>query len=433
MSSSQEHSDSVAQPLRIAYLVNWYPAPSHAFIRREILALEELGYTIRRFSIRHGEVAAAGGADATELLRTQVLLAAGIPRILTATILVFLCNPYRALKSLLLAGRMGMRSDRGLLRHLAYLAEAAILWRATRRDIDLVHAHFGTNSTMVAMLCTALGGPPFSFTAHGPDEFERFEGIALREKVARAHFVAAISNYGRSQLWRVAPIQDWGKVAIVRCGVDATFLAPERHPIPEAPDILWVGRLGAEKGIPVLLDACAILHNAGVAFRLKLVGGGDLEVWTRAQIIALDLSSTIEMLGWQTAEQIRDHIDQSRGLVLASFAEGLPVVLMEAMARERPVVATRIAGIPELVEQGVSGWLVTVGRPDELADAMADLLHSTPERLARMGRAGRLRVETHHDAQREAQIMSALMRGSTSVEHAPSAPSAGAASLMGQS
>jgi colanic acid/amylovoran biosynthesis glycosyltransferase len=106
---------------------------------------------------------------------------------------------------------------------------------------------------------------------------------------------------------------------------------------------------------------------------------------------------------------------------------------MEAMARERPVVATRIAGIPELVEQGVSGWLVTVGRPDELADAMADLLHSTPERLARMGRAGRLRVETHHDAQREAQIMSALMRGSTSVEHAPSAPSAGAASLMGQS
>lgn len=312
MNRYQARTTPAARALQVAYLVNWYPAPSHSFIRREILALEGLGCTIRRFSIRRGKVV-AGGADVTELERTEVLLAGGLSRLLFASLIVFFYTPLRTLRALLLAVRMGLRADRGLLRHVAYFAEAAVLLRSIRHDVDLLHAHFGTNSAMVAMLCTELGGPPFSFTTHGPDEFERIEGIGLREKVARASFVVAISDYGRSQLWRVAPIQDWAKVAIVRCGVDATFLDPPRHPIPEAPDLLWVGRLAAEKGIPVLLDACRILRSSGVTFRLKLVGGGDLEGWMRAQIVALDLSSTIEMLGWQTGEQIRDHLDQSRG------------------------------------------------------------------------------------------------------------------------
>jgi colanic acid/amylovoran biosynthesis glycosyltransferase len=398
-------------PRSVAYVVNRYPGPSHSFIRREILALEALGCRVQRFSVRPGEVAAAGGDDTAELARTRVLLAGSRLGLLLRALLTLLRRPLRAGRALWLTLRLGWRSDRGVLRHLAYLIEAAELVRSLDAEVELLHAHFGTNSTFVAMLATELGGPPFSFTVHGPEEFERAQGIALAEKVARARFVAAISDFCRSQLWYFVAVEHWPKIVIVRCGVDATFLLPEPVPLPATPELLWVGRLAPQKGVPVLLAACRLLAERRVPFRLTVIGGGPLEAWARAEVVRAGLVDRVVFAGWRDAASIRAHLDASLGLVVASFAEGLPVVVMEAMARQRPVVATRIAAIPELVVPGETGWLVAPGRADQLAAAMQAMLAAPPAELLRLGALGRQRVAAAHDATAEAASLWQAMRG----------------------
>lgn len=400
-------------PRSVAYVVNRYPGPSHSFIRREILALEAQGCRVQRFSVRPGEVAADGGDDIAELARTRVLLAGSRIGLLVRAVLTLLVRPLRAWRATLLTLRLGWRSDRGVLRHLAYLVEAAELVRRLDADVGLLHAHFGTNSTFVAMLATELGGPPFSFTVHGPEEFERAHGIALAEKVARAQFVAAISDFCRSQLWYFVPVEHWAKIVIVRCGVDATFLLPEPLPLPAASELLWVGRLAPQKGVPVLLAACRLLADRRVPFRLTVIGGGPLDAWARAEVVRAGLVEQVVFAGWRHAVSIREHMDAARGLVLASFAEGLPVVLMEAMARQRPVIATRIAAIPELVVPGETGWLVAPGRADQLAAAMQAMLSMPSAELLRLGAEGRQRVAAAHDAAAEAAVLWRAMRAAS--------------------
>ena len=398
-------SSSASAPLVVAYVVNRYPAPSHSFIRREILALEQLGVVVQRFSIRPGQVTPGNDADADEQRRTQVLLAGGALPLLWSLLATAVRRPLRLLRALALTFRLGRRSDRGLLRQLIYLLEACRLLRALDARARFVHAHFGTNSTDVALLCTALGGPPFTFTAHGPEEFERPAGINLRDKITQATAVVAISDFGRSQLCRYTPIDQWRKLQVVRCGVDERFLLPPPLPVPAAPSLLWIGRMAEEKGIPVLLAACRLLQTRGCEWHLTLVGGGPLEAWVRRQVTENGLEQRIEFAGWRNAEQIRDHLDRTRGLVVPSFAEGLPVVLMEALARGRPAIATRITGIPELIEPGTNGWLVTAGNAEQLANAMQELLIMNPSAVAQLGTAGRARVARSHDVRREAAVL----------------------------
>ncbi|MCU0862485.1 MAG: glycosyltransferase [Planctomycetes bacterium] len=401
-------STTPSTPLVVAYVVNRYPAPSHSFIRREILALEQLGVVVQRFSVRPGQVTPGNDADADEQRRTQVLLAGGALPLLWSLLAVAVRRPLRLLRTMALTFRLGRRSDRGLLRQLIYLLEACRLLRALDSRARFVHAHFGTNSTDVALLCTALGGPPFTFTAHGPEEFERPGGINLRDKITQATAVVAISDFGRSQLCRYTPIDQWRKVQVVRCGVDERFLLPPPLPVPAPPSLLWIGRMVEEKGIPVLLAACSLLQARGLEWHMTLVGGGPLEPWVRGRVTEHGLDQRIEFAGWRNAEQIRDHLDRTRGLVVPSFAEGLPVVLMEALARGRPAIATRIAGIPELVEPGQNGWLVTAGSADQLADAMQELLTMATPQVERLGAAGRARVARSHDVRREAAVLCEL-------------------------
>lgn len=188
----------VPRPLRVCYLVNQYPKISHAFIRREILAVEACGVYINRISIRPCPDALVDPGNLAELKRTRVILDEGIFRLVTALALVAFQRPGSLWQALLLAMRLGRRSDRGLWRHLAYLAEACVLWRwLTVAPVDHVHAHFATNSAAVAMLCRELGGPPYSFSVHGPEEFERAPWLGLEEKIGRAAFVRTVSAYGR--------------------------------------------------------------------------------------------------------------------------------------------------------------------------------------------------------------------------------------------
>ena len=262
-------------PHTIAYLINQYPKVSHSFIRREIAAVEAQGLHVERFAMRACSAELVDPADQQELSRTRLVLSVGAIGLLTRLLWVASSRPGRFLQTLGQALALSRGSEQGMLRHLVYLAEACVLlgW-FSQAQVAHVHAHFGTNSTTVALLCNALGGPPYSFTVHGPEEFDKVKALSLPQKVARAAFVVVVSNFGRSQLYRWCPLSDWSKIHVVHCGVDAEFLDSTPVPIASSsePCLVCVGRLCAEKGQLLLLEATSQLMAQGISFKLILVG-----------------------------------------------------------------------------------------------------------------------------------------------------------------
>jgi len=397
----------------LAYLVNSYPMPSLTFIRREIAALEADGIPVVRYAVRDLDLPRLDPEDQAEHDRTRRLLDAGASGLAGATLATLVTRPRHLLRALRATVRLGRASERGGAVHLVYLAEACLLrqW-AARDDVGHIHVHFGTNGATVALLAHLLGGPTYSITIHGPEEFDAPGGLALGEKVHHADFVAAITNYARSQLWRWARPEDWSKIHIIHCGLDDGFLLHEPADPPTAPRLVSIGRLTAQKGQLVLVDAIGELRRRGSDVHLTLIGDGELRGLVEARIAKLGLGEQIELAGWRSGADVRDALVASRALVLSSFAEGLPVVIMEALALERPVVSTTIAGIPELVRQGESGWLVPAGSVPALADALEEVLAAAPAELKRMGAAGARRVAEDHDVRIEARRLAALFPAS---------------------
>jgi glycosyltransferase involved in cell wall biosynthesis len=400
--------------LKVAYFVNQYPKVSHSFIRREILALERRGVEVLRIALRGWDEPIVDPGDAAERDRTRYVLEGGVPALAIATLRAAFRSPVRFWEALRLAVRMSRGADRPLAYHLAYLAEACVIqpWLEAHRSSH-IHAHFGTNSAEVVMLCHLLGGPPFSFTVHGPEEFDKPQFIGLAEKVRRAAFVVAISSYGRSQLYRWVGQAHWPKIVVVHCGLEAAFHDVACAPVPAAPSLVCVGRLCEQKGQLLLIHAAAQLAREGVDFRLVLAGDGEMRSEIERLIALHGLSSRVRITGWIGGDQVRAEILAARGLVLPSFAEGLPVVIMEAMALRRPVLTTCIAGIPELVVHGETGWLVPAGSVEGLANSMRDLLGSPESQLEQMGEAGYRRVLSRHDVDVEAAKLMDLFIGST--------------------
>ncbi len=409
--------------MKIAYLVNQYPFLSHSFVRREIRGLEARGaVTVARYSMRDMRGASVDPDDAAEAAQTHALLGQGASRLLTDALRVALRRPVRVARSAVLAGRLGLRSDRGLVRHAAYLAEACSLARDLEaRGITHVHAHFGTNSATVAMLASRITGGTWSFTAHGPEEFDKPLSIGLAEKIADAAFVVGVSSFGRSQLYRHAAVDSWEKIHVVHCGVDASYLATPPSPVPDCRRLVCVGRLCEQKGQLLLVEAAARLRAEGVELELLLVGDGELRAPIEALIARHGLGDTVRITGWRGGAEVRAAVEGARAFVLPSFAEGLPVVIMEALALGRPVISTYVAGIPELVVPGECGWLVPAGSVDALAEAMRQALATPADELSAMGRRGRHRVATEHDAAREAGDLAVLfVRAMGRPEPAPS-------------
>lgn len=389
--------------MRIAYLCNRYPAVSHSFVRREIAGMEAAGHLVDRYTVRAPTVL-LDADDRAEAAHTTAILSAGAVALLAALLAALIRAPRRFAGAARLAMRGAGLSPLALVRHVAYLGEAAWLMRRLKADrVDHLHAHFGTNPATVARLARRLGGPPYSFTAHGPDEFDRPQALDLAGKVAEARVAVAISSFGRSQLMRWSDPADWPRIVVARCGVDAAFLR-DTPPAPDAPRFATVARLSGQKGLPLLVEAAAILRARGHDFRLDIAGDGDLKDALVRQISATGLDEQVRLVGSLDGAGVRRLIEGARAFVLPSFAEGLPVVIMEALALGRPVIATAIAGTPELVD-AACGWLVPAGSAPAVADAMAAAIDAPPERIAAMGREGRRRVTEHHDAARNARVL----------------------------
>ena len=395
----------------LAYLVNSYPAASQTFIRREIAAIEAEGVPVRRYAVRAWDGPLVDPDDRLEAGKTRKILDAGLPRLILALIAAALTRPGQFAKALGMAWRLGRVNDRGRLVHLIYLAEAALLreW-LTKDGVEHLHVHFGTNSATVALLARLLGGPSYSVTVHGPEEFDQPLALALREKIRHSAFVVAIGSFGRSQLWRWADPQDWAKVKVVHCGVDPAYLDSPPTPPSAAPRLINIGRLVEQKGQRILVEAAALVRDRGVDGEVVIIGGGEFREALEARIAELKLGDRVKLVGWKSGEEVRRALLDSRGLVLPSFAEGLPVVIMEALALRRPVISTYIASIPELVVDGENGRLVPAGDVEALADAMAWIFQSPPEPLAKMGEAGAKAVAERHDARIEARKLLALIR-----------------------
>lgn len=389
--------------MRIAYFINQYPKVSHSFIRREILALERQGIVIQRIALRGWDGELQDAEDVSERDKTRYVLQDGIKGLLAPLLQVLRARPRQFFSALRLALRMGLRADRPWPYHLVYLAEACCVVQWLQAfGAEHVHAHFGTNSTEVVMLANVLGGPAYSFTVHGPEEFDKPQFLYLGEKVRRAAFVAAVSSYGRSQLFRWVAHQHWAKVKVVHCGLERTFHEVPAVAAPSVPRLVCVGRLCEQKGQLLLLEAARMLAAQAVAFEIVLAGDGEMRADIEALIVRHELQTHIRITGWISSAQVREEILAARALVLPSFAEGLPVVIMEAMALRRPVLTTYVAGIPELVRQGENGWLFPAGAVEELAAAMADCLAQPVDALQRMGEAAYQRVLQRHDIDSEA-------------------------------
>lgn len=392
--------------MKITYLVNQYPKVSHSFIRREIAALEKLGMAVHRVSIRQIPLAdLSDERDMAEHAKTVALLGPqGLLRVFLSFLQWFGKSPGKTMATFFFALKFSRKTRKSVLRHLVYLAEAARLVAILEEEeVEHLHAHFGTNSATVAMFCRLLGGPRYSFTVHGPEEFDDPKGLGLKEKMFFASFVVAISSFGRSQLMRWCSYGEWDKIKLVRCTVDDSFVSTAAKDLFLPPRLVCVGRICEQKGQLLLLQAMQKLRDEGVTFSMVFAGDGEMRRELEAAIDTYGLRGQITVTGWLSGDAVRDEILASRAMVLPSFAEGLPVVIMEAFALMRPVLSTAIAGIPELVEDGANGWLVPAGSVDALAEALKDILEKSPEQLLDFGKNGRQRVLTQHNDAIEAK------------------------------
>jgi colanic acid/amylovoran biosynthesis glycosyltransferase len=406
--------------LRVAYMTGQYPRATDTFIQREVAALRGRGVFVQTFSIRKPEAKEnVGPEQQAEGARTHYVLPARFAAILRAHAGLLLAKPRRYLAALKTALTVRPPGVKAMVWQAAYFVEAGVVAdRAAALKLSHLHNHFSNSSCSVAMLAAQLGGFTFSFTMHGPAEFYEPKYWRIDEKIRRALFVACISNFCRSQAMVFAPQECWEKLHIVHCGVDPADFnsAGVKPPSGEGSRLLFVGRLAGVKGLPILLDAVARLKQGHPGIELTVAGDGPDREKLVAQSQRLGIGANVRFPGYQSQRQVRELLGRTDVFVMASFAEGVPVVLMEAMAARVPVVATQIAGVPELVEDGVSGFLVPPGDPIALADKVDRLLRDGNLRCD-FGRAGSEKVSRDFNILTEAEKLCQIL--TTAIAGAP--------------
>lgn len=370
---------------------------------------------VARFSLRGWSDPLTDPLDVEERPRTRYVLRQGAAGLLRGVTRACLRSPARAWLAWKTMWLLYRDRDRALPYYLAYWAEGAVLanWLHDA-GIGHLHAHFGTNSAAVALLASQFSGIQYSFTVHGPEEFDRPAAISLPVKIARARFVVGISSFGRSQLFRWTDRAQWNKIKVVHCGLEEGFSSVQgagpSEPLPAMPqtDFVCVGRICEQKGQLLLVQALARLRDTGRNASLTLAGDGPMRAQIESLAAELGVSAQIRITGWISSSQVRDELLAARCMVLPSFAEGLPVVIMEAMAVRRPVISTFVAGIPELVQTGRTGWLVPAGDVEQLAQAMQLSCDQDAAAWRAMGEAARVRVQERHAITTEAAKLKLL-------------------------
>jgi glycosyltransferase involved in cell wall biosynthesis len=401
--------------MRIGYLASHYPAVSHRFLLREIQALRRCGVEVETFSIHR--------APATELLtesdqdeerRTYAVWPPRPLDLLRSHLSAALRAPGRYVDTLVFAIRRANPGVRGRLSGLFYFAESMAIWDAARRrGVRHIHASFADSASDVALLAARFGGEPcsWSLAIHGPVEFEDLGLNRLAEKVNSARFTVAISDFGRSQLMTLAAEGRWKDIHVIHCGIDPAECTPEpTRQLGDESEILCVGRLVKRKGQSLLIQACSELLDRGMPVRVTFVGDGPSRSELEALAGRLGVAERVRFAGSVGHDDILPMFRSADVFCLPSFSEGVPVVLMEAMAHSVPVVATRIMGIPELVEDGVSGLLVAPGRVDVLVDALARLAQQ-PQLREQLGARGRAKVLAEFDVNESARQLRAVLAG----------------------
>ncbi len=398
---------------RLAYLLSQYPKLSEAFIIREIRGLRALGFHIDVASVNAPDRGADGltAEEVEERERTYYVKRHGLRGALPAHLRTLLGRPGAYLRGWRAVLRHGGLDLRALFYHLMYFTEALMVgvWLAERGQRH-VHAHFGMQASTVGLYVKRVFGTGLSITVHGPDVFYAVERYLLADKVREADFIATISHYARSQLMRVSPHRHWHKLVVSRLGVDPQRFAPRPfRAAPEVFEVICVGRLTPAKGQHVLVEAVHRLVGEGRRLRLRLVGDGEDRASLERQVAELGLTEQVVFEGAVNQDRIRDLYAAADAFAIPSFAEGIPVVLMEAMAMEIPCVTTWITGVPELIRNGVDGLLVAPGDGDALAAALARLMDD-PGLRQRLGQSGRQRVLAEYDLGRNVARLGEIFR-----------------------
>lgn len=396
----------------VLYVVSVYPAVSHTFIQREILALRGLGVTVHTVGLRRSDAThLLTATDRSEYGRTRTVRPASMVSLVRSHLRALLADPARYFTTALSAAGEGTGlKDRA--RRLGYFVQAAVLWNWCRElEVSKLHAHFERPAADVAMLTVRMAGPgrgwSWSFTAHRPEGYMD-DRRGLARKVREADFVVCVSHYGRSQLMGLVAREHWDKLEVIRCGIDVDLFAREQPHKTTAHTILTVARLEPVKGHAVLFEALASLRSDGLDVWAVVVGDGSQRASLEELAEAIGIAAHVEFMGSLGQDVIRQRYEEADVFCLPSFDEGVPVVLMEAMAMGLPVIASRVAGVPELVQDGVSGALVSPGTATELANALKGVLQSDVRQRSSMGSAGRARVSSIFDCDSSAEALREL-------------------------
>ncbi len=385
---------------RLGYLISRYPAVSHTFILREVLALREMGFEIEVASINPPDAAPdkCTAAERVETKRTFYVKGARKGAILRAHLRMLTRRPARYFGGLWFAARFGGTDLKRVLYGLFYFVEAVLLaaWME-EKELRHLHVHFATPASSVGLILTRVMPVTLSITVHGPDELYDVSAYRLREKIEGSAFLCAIGRFACSQLMKLSAPEQWEKMEITPLGVDPEQFRPRAfRESPAVFEVLCVGRLVAAKGQHVLLRAVQTMRAAGRKVMLRLVGDGPDRPSLEQAVERLGLTADVRFEGAVNQDRIQAFYESADVFALASFAEGIPVVLMEAMAMTVPCVSTRITGIPELIRDGVDGLLVTPSSHEELADAIVRLMDDSALRRS-LGEAGRRRVVANYN------------------------------------
>jgi glycosyltransferase involved in cell wall biosynthesis len=390
-----------------AYLISRYPAISHTFILREIQGLRALGHNIVTASINAPDrsIDAMEGYERQEAEATFFVKAQGWMGALSAMLYWLAKAPVKTARMV----RMGMGLGKGghWFYGLAYAAEACLVARwMQQQGARQLHVHFGNAGATVGVLVKQLNHCHLSYTIHGPDEFDDVPGQHLPLKMAHADDVVCISQFAKGQLMRISDPAHWAKLQVCRLGVDpAQFSYAARDAGAAAVKLLCVGRLSSAKAQILLVQACANLRDEGLDFSLTLVGDGPDRARIEKSIEQLRLGERIKLTGALNQAAVRAHFARADIFVLPSLAEGIPVVLMEAMSSGVPCISTPVNGIPELIQHDRTGLLATPGDVQSLTTQLRRLIQE-PALRSSLAEAAHAKVLADFDLQRNVAQLS---------------------------